>query len=337
MENCLISICVTSYSRVDELIRLLKSIDVEKYRSLVEVVIAEDKSPKREDIKKAINEFKANSTLVIRDYYNVNNLGYDRNLGNLIKLAQGQYIIFSSDDDTFVPGALDQYIDTLLKYKPALAFSPFVNGSFLKRKYKATFMISAGWENAAMHYDDSILFSGLTFRRSSIVQLDAEEFLNTYYFQVYMFLTVLTREGCLYIDITLVNAMNDGENGYGKSESSIHNEFLANRKSVFSILEFNKGLIKVIKLFDQRNNSDVFGIFCKQYSVKSYYGLSRARHQGKETYKKYMEMLDSMGINFTWHNKVYRFMLRFLGATISDKIMSAPRQLMIKRQSLLKR
>lgn len=105
MNNCLISICVTSYSRVNELIRLLNSIDTKKYRSMVEVVIAEDKSPKRDEIRKAINDYKNNTNLVIRDYYNEKNLGYDRNLGNLIQLAHGDYIIFSSDDDTFIPKA----------------------------------------------------------------------------------------------------------------------------------------------------------------------------------------------------------------------------------------
>lgn len=333
MRNCLISICVTSYSRVDELIRLLNSIDTVKYRSLTEVVIAEDKSPKREDIRKAVTEYKTTTDLIIHDHYNENNLGYDRNLGNLIKLARGEYIIFSSDDDTFVPQALDMYIDILLEHKPSVSFSPFVNGSFLKREYKETTVIPKGWENAARHYDDSILFSGLTFKRSSIEGLDSEEFLNTYYFQVYMFLTVFNNEGCLYIDVPLICAMNDGENGYGKSESSVHNEFLANRKSVFSILEFNKGLIKVIKLFDNRNNSNVFNEFCKQYSIKSYYGLSRAKHQGKDVYRKYVEMLDSLGIKFTWHNKAYRIMLEIIGANLSDKLMALPRRIMIMKIS----
>ncbi len=332
-----LSICVTSYSRVEELIRLLKSIDLVKYRNDIEVVIAEDKSPKREQIKQAVTKFKETSDLEIRDFYNENNLGYDRNLGNLIKLSKGEYILFSSDDDTFIPNALDSYLDTLFKKSPSLAYSPFKNGNFHKREYRDTFLIPSGWQNAAFHIDNAILFSGLTFKKQAIEVLNSEEFLNTYYFQVYMFLTVFSKHGALYINIPLVNAMNDGENGYGKSNSSVKNEFLQNRKSVFSILEFNKGLIKVIKLFDDRNNANVFAEFSRQYSLKSYYGLSRAKHQGKEVYKKYITMLDSLGVDFTWHNKVYRMMLAIFGANLSDSLMSIPRKMLIRKLANSKR
>ena len=289
-----LSICVTSYNRVNELLRLLESIDVVRHRKEIEVVIAEDKSPKRELIRSTIEKFKNTSDLEIHDIYNEYNLGYDRNLGNLIKLSNGEYILFSSDDDVFIANALDSYIDILFQYGPSLAFSPFKNNDFYKRKYKKTLQFGAGWQNAALHIDDSILFSGLTFKKQSVENIDSEEFLNSYYFQVYMFLTVFTKNGALYIDIPLVNAMNDGENGYGKSESSIKNEFLQNRKSVFSILEFNKGLIKVIKLFDERNNANVFAEFSRQYSIKSYYGMSRAKHQGKAIYKKYITRSQTM-------------------------------------------
>lgn len=51
----ILSICITSYNRPNELYRCLKSIDVSNI-SDIEVVISEDKSPKREEIRTFINQ-----------------------------------------------------------------------------------------------------------------------------------------------------------------------------------------------------------------------------------------------------------------------------------------
>jgi hypothetical protein len=57
--------------------------------------------------------------------------------------------------------------------------------------------------------------------------------------------------GGYYFEKPSVLCVGDGENAYGISESSGGNAILANRKSVKSNLEFNKTLIKVIRMFDE--------------------------------------------------------------------------------------
>ena len=58
MEEKLFSICIPSYNRPAEIRRLLNSIDT-THVDEVEIVICEDKSPKREEIRKQVLDFKS--------------------------------------------------------------------------------------------------------------------------------------------------------------------------------------------------------------------------------------------------------------------------------------
>lgn len=98
--DLLLSVCITSYNRVNELKRCIESINIpNEYLHRTEVVISEDKSPQREEIKQMALGIAEKSDLKIRFNSNESNLGYDRNLKKLIDLANGKYIFFMSDDD----------------------------------------------------------------------------------------------------------------------------------------------------------------------------------------------------------------------------------------------
>ena len=55
-----LSICIPSYNRPDELLRLLTSIDA-KDDNNIEIVIREDCSPKREEIRNVVNTYASRS------------------------------------------------------------------------------------------------------------------------------------------------------------------------------------------------------------------------------------------------------------------------------------
>ena len=109
----------------------------------------------------------------------------------------------------------------------------------------------------------------MIFKREYIIGYDPSRFKNLLYFQVYLFASVLLKHGGQYINIPLVDCYGDGENGFGISESSIKNPLLANRDSIFSNLEYHKGLIQTIKIFDEDNGSNIIKAFSKVYSLPS--------------------------------------------------------------------
>jgi glycosyltransferase involved in cell wall biosynthesis len=279
----------------------------------------------KEQIKDTVQQFS--KTAPYRVIFNTNNqnLGYDRNLKKLISLSSGDYVFFISDDDALYPEVLDHLIDYLnsVKTKPALIFSPFWYGPFkdLKRKYNHSHKIESGYESAVKYLYDSILFSGLIFRRGTIKDLDAEKFKNLNYFQVYMFLTVIYKFGGFYFNEIMINSISDGENAYGNVDSSGSNTFLADRNSIFSNLEFNKGLFKAIKYFDQDCNTNVFPAFAREFSNRTYGGLCRARQHGLKQYRKYWKQLNE-SIGLSPIAKIYYLFIAIFGARFSSFVFA---------------
>ena len=335
----LISICITSYKRIKELERCIKSVD-SKYYDKVEIVVSEDCSPQKEQIKELVESLAESSPYKITFNTNINNLGYDRNLKQLQKLATGEYIFYLSDDDVIVPGALDKLIDHIEKnnQEDELLFAPFWYGPIndVRRKHEKSFKIEKGEKSAAKYVYDSILFSGLIFKKAAIFELDAERFKNLNYFQVYMFLHVMNKYGAYYLDEMMIDSVSDGENAYGQVDSSKsnqkdkRNEYLADRNSAFSNLEFNKGLFKAIKIFDEDNKTEVFNEFSKEYSLRAFGGLCRARSFGMQTYREYWKKMHELDIHYTSVVTVYFIVLLILGDKLGEMFFSIPRVLLRK-------
>ena len=329
-----LSVCITSYKRVRELQRCLNSID-SKYEQLIEVIVSEDNSPERERIRKVVEEYAKTSPYKVVFNTNQQNLGYDRNLKKLATLATGEYVFYMSDDDCLFPNTLDSLIDALKEKKPAMAYAPFWYGydeaKEAKRKHQGSEILKSGVEVVSKRVYDAILFSGLTFKREYLLNIDGERFRNLNYIQVYMFLDVMYHHGGYYHDVLMIDSVSDGENAYGTVDSSNGgNALLAHRESIFSNIEFNKGLFKVIKMFDADNGTNVFSTFSKEYSLRSLAGLCRARRYGLKTYNEYWGRVKSSGIELSPIAYTYYIIVCLFGASFSRSLFVLPRKLLKK-------
>lgn len=327
-----LSIGITSYKRVNELARCLKSID-SVYEDVIEIVVSEDCSPERERIKYVVEDYAKTAPYKVVFNSNEHNLGYDRNLKKLVTLTSGEYIMYLSDDDCLFPGAIDSFIDKLRQNHPAMAYAPFWYGydeaKEAKRKHDGSHIIEKGENAVSKIVYDAILFSGLTFKREYLQEIDGERFKNLNYIQVYMFLDVVFHHGGYYHDVIMIDSVSDGENAYGTVDSSNGgNELLAHRESVFSNIEFNKGLFRVIKMFDEDNNTHVFSVFSKEYSLRSLAGLCRARRFGLKTYYEYWDKIKASGVVLSPIAYTYFCVVFLLGGTISKLLFVIPRKIL---------
>jgi len=333
-----ISICITSYNRVNELYRCLKSIDTIN-KELIEIIVSEDCSPKKDEIEKIVSQFILETDYHVLFHSNIENLGYDLNLGKLIELASGKYILFMSDDDAFYERAIDKIIDKLVETNCSVAFSPYVDHGKgeIDRKFVKTMLIQQGIESVKKYLYCSILFSGLIFKRNKIIGYSAEKFKNLIYFQVFLFASVLFRNNGFYFDVPLLHCINDGENAFGLSDSSEKNSLLANRKSIYSNLEYHKGLIKVIEIFDNDNGTNLKNSFTKEYSIRAYSGLSKACKAGKIDFINYWKKLNSLNINLSLIVSIYYWALKIFGYNICDVFFQVPRKILlsIRKQNII--
>lgn len=325
-----LSVCITSYNRVDELKRCLNSIRSTKYVDQIEIIISEDCSPNKNKIKEVVNEFSSKSLFQVVFNSNELNLGYDGNLEKLITLSTAEYILFLSDDDALLIKNLDYYFEQLKYHECALAFSPFFYHltQNYERSFKSSFIIPEGIASVKKYIYCSILFSGLIFRRSCVSGIHSERFKNLMYFQVYLFSSVMLKHGGFYFDMPLIDCLGDGENAFGVSDSSKNRSLLANRKSAISNLEYHKGLIQTIKIFDKDNNSNVITTFTKKYSLRSYSGLSNATKEGKKELTKYWDKMHEIDLQLTIIPWFYYHMLKLFGYKICDRVMQIPKNIL---------
>ncbi len=126
MNNILLSICVPTFNRSNELTRLINSIDV---TDNIELVICDDGST--DNTKKILDNFSKKINI---SYEYQENQGRGFALKKSINMAQGKYVIVMDSDDYFTPNALSNICWVLLTQK---SYKSFVFGIkiFKKNKY----------------------------------------------------------------------------------------------------------------------------------------------------------------------------------------------------------
>ena len=329
-EKPLVSICIASYNRVDELYRCLKSVDTVR-KDLIEIVVSEDCSPKRNEIAEIVDRFVSETSYSVTYNTNVNNLGFDRNFGKLIELAKGEYVLFMTDDDAFCGSALDRVIDVLRNVDCAAALTSYylVDAGAVDRKFGKTMVIPPGISSVRRFLFSSILVSGLIFKRSRAIHFPAERCKDSIYFQVYLFASLLYRYGGCYIDVPLVECIGDGENPFGLSEASAENALLSDRTAVCSNLEFHKGLIRVVELFDDENGTDLLRSFSREYSLRSYTGMRSARRAGRRELTEYWLMMNSLDVDLSIVATIYYWALKLFGYRACDFLFQIPKKILL--------
>lgn len=324
-----LTIGITSYNRVHELKRCLESVKT-NYPDRIEILVSEDHSPRCNEIHEVVVAYNDCHHSKVRFHSNPVNLGYDANLKKIIELAQGEYVFLLSDDDYLCKGAIDRVLKVLRTQKPGLLYGSYVveETNEYGRSYEKNRIIGKSAYYAAHHIYDSILFSGLVLKKEIVEKLDAKPFLNKNYFQVYMFLYTMCYYGGIYVRFPTVVCVGDGENGFGKSESSKYNPVLANRESVFSLLEFHKGLIFVIKQFDKDYNQKIFLTFEWEYNLHSITGLSLAESNGNYVLRKYWKKMNELDIHINMVAKSYYGLLKILGQKRTLFLLHIPRKML---------
>ena len=329
----ILSIAITSYLRTIELERCLRSIDT-SFINEIEVIISEDCSPKKNEITNLVN--KLSSELPYKLIFNSNeiNLGYDKNIKKLIDFSSSEYVLFITDDDKFTKNSLDKIISHLLEKKPAFLLTPYlhIKSGLQGRKYKESHIINFGLENIKKFVFDSILVSGLIFKKQLIPEYQLNKFDKLIYSQVYVFAAILYKYDGEYLNINLIDCIEDGENAYGKSESNINAE-LANRSKPVSNLEFNKGLIKIVRIFDTDNNTNLHRAFSHEYSLRSWQGLSASKKISQSELNNYFAKLLKLDVQRPYLSYIYFILLSILGFNIANYLLSFPKHLLDRQRN----
>lgn len=258
-----IDIVILSYNRPGSLERLLKSL-MSLDSNAITIHINDDNSPQKNELLEIFDFYKSKLRVPIFFHSRSSNVGYDANLMSSFSIGNGKYTFLMSNDDYFDINVVELFEQVLS--------SDFdigmVSYKYLNEKYRGDSLERKNPNHSKLIYD-SILFSGLIFKKESLLPLDEHiEFLKScIYAQVFIVsqLFFLNRKLKYFTDNSLLLG-NDGENFFGKNSSAGSQQSdLIDRDSVYSNLNYQKRLLKVVSYIDSHIHKGLYSRFQQEY------------------------------------------------------------------------
>ena len=256
-----LEIAILAYNRPDELLRALESLS-QCNDARVVVSVYEDCSPSQDRICEVVEAFS--DSMPVSFFPAPSNLGYDRNLRRAVLSGESDYVLLLSDDDYIDPAFLPCFIDHLFANEPDVVLSTFKKRGQLYRRGDHY----AGEYSHHVLYD-SVLFSGICFRRDALALSEQEwQCLSTsIYSQVYLAARTWST-GSGYFDKPLIIAGEDGANFFGHNESASDQADLVDRSTPMANLSYQVRFQKVALLVLQGAHPAIEKSYIRSFSVR---------------------------------------------------------------------
>lgn len=326
----LLSVCIPSFNRPEQIADLLRSIDCDPAR--IEIVVCEDYAPRREEVRKAVTGFAATSRYVVRYIENEVNLGYDGNLRRLIEVAEGKYVMFMGDDDLFVEGALDKFLDFIsshpdIKYFLRSHIVVHPGGRIERFRYlPKTAPLPAGENTVAWLFKRCVTICGFTISRDDAFKAATAEVDGTLLYQVYLMAEVCLTHDSMYCDIPVVQAVQSfrkDEPNFGHAASE-KNRYTPGKISPDNSINFTKAYFELTDYLDKRHGTSLTGQVRIMLSRFSYPFLSIQRKRGIPAFLRYAKRLETeCGFGCTPQFYMYKWGLVVLGESVCDRVIVA--------------
>lgn len=329
----LISICIPSYNRPETLLRLLKSVDT-KYLDKVQIVICEDKAPKRLEVRAAVESFKAETQYEVKYCENEQNLGHGKNFRECIKQADGEYVTYMGDDDVFEPGKMDGFVEWLdQNHQLGYILRAWVS-SMGEFKYYNSLKY---FEPSAKVYEElflkSVFMSGFTIKRDYVFELPiVEELDDTLLYQLYMMAEVVMKYPSAYYPEIFVRNAGSEVSFFGMSDSE-KGKYEAG-KLVSNNLNFIKGFLKITAYIDKKYTLQSTEHLKLQMSKYSYPMMSFTRPYGRKQFKEHCAKLREYGYDASIYFNIYYYALLWFGTPFCNKVIEIIKKIIGRRPNL---
>jgi abequosyltransferase len=312
----LISICIPSYNRPQELNRLLSSID-SSYKNDIEIVICEDKAPKREEVRLVVEKFRKSSGYSCKYSENAENLGHGGNFRECIKNANGEFIVFMGDDDVFIPQTLDSYCVFLQNHKHCgyilRSSRQFLsNGKYEYFKYyDSDRFFEPGIYAYTQLFLKSVFMSGFTIKRSLVKNINIDSLDDTLLFQLYLLAEVCLNHPSGYYNTPFVQGIGGGVSYFGTNEKE--KDFYTPGLLVSNNINYIKSFLRITAFIDNKYNINSTQIISVEMSKYSYPLMSTERQFGRRRFIEHAKNLKRIGLNRTIYFYIYFFGLLLFG------------------------
>ncbi len=319
-----ISICILSYNRPETLLRLLHTIDTNR-KDEIELVICEDCSPRQQEIRKVVERFRAQQQYPVFYFENKKNLGYDGTLCELVKHANGTWLVFMGDDDEFVPGAFDKVLSFLDQHSELgyvmkshyLIYDDQKKERF--RYFRETEFFEPGIDAYIELFRKSVYIAGFVIRREYAAPYLTNRFDGTMLMQLYLLAEVVLRYPSAYFDEPFTQQYASHEHNVGDVMFDREkNKFVPRQPTLDISLNFLKSFSRITEYIDKTHQINSTARIRKDMSKYFYPSLAVHRDAGLRFFFNYVRELNKLGFNSSFYYYVYVILLALLGKRVCD-------------------
>ena len=325
----LISVCIPAYNRAGVLRDLLDSILTQEFDSY-EVVICEDASPQRERIRAVVAALPAEWRARVRYFENPSNLGYDRNLRQVMHKATGEYCLLMGNDDLMCPGALKR-VAAGLRDHPGTGVVLRTYASFddspteirqVFRYFDGERLFPAGAPTIVAFFRRCVVLPGVVLHRADAEKYATDEFDGTLLYQLYVAGRILEHKQGLFLPEVLTLYRNGGVPDFGNSDAE-RGKFVPGVVTPEASLHFMRSMLRIAAALEARSGLPVYRAIVKDLSNYSYGFLIAQADRPARTYLSYGWELARLGFGRYPLFYVYFLALLVLGARRVERIVAA--------------
>ncbi len=219
-----ISVCIPAYNRADRLPELLDSILNQRYLHY-DVVICEDASPQRGQIRAVVAAYEAAHPGRLHYFENAENFGYDGNFRELIRRATGDYCFIMGNDDVMAADALETVASALARY-PDVGFILRTVAYFerspaetvtVARYFANEMYFEPGLDTVVTFFRRVVSVSGLVIHREAALRHETARFDGTLFYQQHLAAHILMEMHGVYLPQVLAHFRMGGVPEFGTS------------------------------------------------------------------------------------------------------------------------
>lgn len=328
----IISVCIPAYNRAQVLPALLDSVLTQDFENF-EVVICEDGSSQREQIREIVEQYSSQYPEHIRYFENEKNLGYDGNLRNLVAKSTGKYCLFMGNDDLMCPGALNIVADAVNRHPDVgvviRSYASFdgepENINQIFKYFPEERFFPAGADTVCTAYRRCVVIPGMVIHRDAAQRYATTEFDGTLLYQLYLVANILLEMNAVFLPQIIVLYRNGGVPEHGNAEVE-RGKFVPADRTPESSLQFMRGMLDVAAAVEQTRGVVVYRRIVADIANYSYPILAVQAKRPVSVFINYWWQLAKMGFGRNLFFHVYFFALLVFGTKRSDALIA-----MIKR------
>lgn len=301
MSSPLFSVCIPAYNRAAVLPPLLQSIFDQDFSDF-EIVIAEDNSRERPQIREVAERFAAAHPGVLRYVENERNLGFDGNIRALVEAARGDYCVFMGNDDLMNAGALRAIAGGIARHPDVgVVLRSYASFDLVPTEINQVFryfpderFFPAGAETAAALYRRSVVICGVVIHRETARKFATTRHDGTLLYQIYLVANVLFEKNGIYLPDIVALYRNGGIPEFGNAESE-KGKFVPKDRTIESSVQFMKGMLDIARDVEASRGQPFFKRVISDIAAYSYPVLSIQGGRSKREFLHYWYLLCRIG------------------------------------------